>query len=196
MQTLWDKVEEQQELTEPPIADLEGTAEILSLGFSSSEEEGSHEETSKDFEQEMRENYLNLIRVLIEEQQELRAEERRLIEKEKKVREEINLLKGEEDPLEKDTLPEVVKSMKTGRQVLIEASTRNRDTDRLMLDSEPDSIEGAFESSYLRWLALAKINHTLIAVIGKAAVDMEKAQKEIVERVKGDALLRALEEAS
>lgn len=89
------------------------------------------------------------------------------------------------------TFHEVAKSMKTGYETSYSITPITNLLKELI--NEDNSIEESLDHSYLKWLALVKINQTMIATLGDAIYFLNIMRNEIVINEK-DCLVRALQD--
>lgn len=83
------------------------------------------------------------------------------------------------DPPPKKSLDEVAKTMKTGRNVLIDVP-KEKGLAKMIKSMASHGIEEEFEKSYLSWLVLAKVNQSMANVLKEASIDVEKTEDDIL----------------
>ncbi len=75
------------------------------------------------------------------------------------------------------TLPEVVKSVRTGRDGILTAAPKKKSLVEALKQSTSGGIKGEFDESYFRWLAMAKINQVMVEALTTAIEEIEETQK-------------------
>lgn len=101
---------------------------------------------------------------------------------------EIEALANLPVPRQEVNLAEVVKSMKTGREVTLTPASH---FGKLVHNTLDITIEKEFKESYLGWLALAKITQEMTKAMKQTIVEVETTQEEI-SQVEKDPLAIAL----
>jgi len=95
---------------------------------------------------------------------------------------------------EKITFFDVAKSMKTGRTITAPFDREEyhlKKYYRIVENELTDGIEQEFENSYLKWIALAKVNHAIIAAAKEALVEVEEVRNDVFQ-LESDPLVVAL----